>query len=587
MKIILLISTLVVFVSISPAQNLLDGLLSPAHLPALKNSKLIQISSHDTTGGNNDFIAIPDGKTAVLADIRGPGMIAQFWVTIFSKDKFFLRRIIVRVYWDGEDNPSVEAPVGDFFGTGFQYKQYTTPFIGMSSGGYYSYFPMPFNRSARIEVENQTGQEINSFYYHIDYHQLPQPFDPGIGYFHAQWRREPRTTGKENYLILEAEGRGHVVGVNMNMQSYNRDMQYLEGDEMVYVDGESSPSIYGTGTEDYFNSGWYFNRGEYAAPYNGLIVKDDSLGRIAAYRFHIQDAIPFTRSLRFTIEHGDQNAEIADYASTAYWYQTEPHKKFPSMLSAGMRIPLRVVVPNGAVEAESLQPSVTGLNSTTEDLSAFGADWSGFKQLKVPAQKPGERFSLSIPVEEDRYDVHLYFTRGPEYGNADVLYGGKKVADLRGYSGITEPGGSVALNNLKAVSHAIPLEFAVSGKEGSSTGYAIGLDAFVLQPHRNYIPEWYTIGPFPNPRDARLVRLGLDLVYPPEKEIDLKKTYVGVNSQTIAWSLDKTPKNGRFDLYKYDPYELVVVYALTYVYSPKSQTLPLFLGSDDGVKLFF
>jgi hypothetical protein len=476
------------------AQNLLDDLLSPANLPALKNSKLIQISSHDTTGGNNDFIAIPDGKTAVLADIRGPGMIAHFWVTIFSKDKFFLRRIIVRMYWDGEDNPSVEVPVGDFFGTGFQYKQYTTPFIGMSSGGYYSYFPMPFNRSARIEVENQTGQEINSFYYHIDYHQLPQPFDPGIGYFHAQWRREPRTTGKENYLILEAEGKGHVVGVNMNMQSYNGDMQYLEGDEMVYVDGESSPSIYGTGTEDYFNSGWYFNRGEYAAPYNGLIVKDDSLGRIAAYRFHIQDAIPFTRSLRFTIEHGDQNGEIADYASTAYWYQTERHKKFPSMLSAGMRIPLRVVVPNGAVEAESLQPSVTGLNSTTEDLSAFGADWSGFKQLKVPAQKPGERFSLSIPVEEDRYDVHLYFTRGPEYGNADVLSGGKKVADLRGYSGITEPGGSVALNNLKAVNHAIPLEFAVSGKEGNSTGYAIGLDAFVLQPHRNYIPEWCTIG---------------------------------------------------------------------------------------------
>jgi len=153
--------------------------------------------------------------------------------------------------------------------------------------------------------------------------------------------------------------------VNMSMQSYNDDTQYLEGDEMVYVDGETSPSIYGTGTEDYFNSGWYFNRGEYAAPYNGLIVKDDSLGRIAAYRFHVQDAIPFTKSIRFTIEHGDQNAEIADYASTAYWYQMEPHKKFPPMLTAGMRIPLRVAVPNGALEA--------GVAAAGSD-AAFGRD---------------------------------------------------------------------------------------------------------------------------------------------------------------------------------------------------------------------
>ncbi len=333
-------------------QTAMENILSPARLPYLKQSKLIQISSHDTTGGNSDFIAIPDGATATLASVEGPGVIVNFWVTIASSDEFFLRRILLRMYWDGENSPSVEVPIGDFFGTGFQYKHYITPYIGMSSGGYYCYLPMPFNKSARIEVVNQTGQEIASFYYHIDYQQLTEPLASDVAYFHACWHRDVRTTSRANYTVLEAEGEGHVVGMNLNMQSYDNDIQFLEGDEMVYVDGEKAPSIYGTGTEDYFNSGWYFNKGEFAAPYHGLILKDDSLHRVVAYRFHVLDAIPFKKSVRFTIEHGESNAEAADYSSTAYWYQKEPHKPFAAMPPAGLRIPLRVVVPNGALEAE-------------------------------------------------------------------------------------------------------------------------------------------------------------------------------------------------------------------------------------------
>ncbi len=256
--------------------------------------------------------------------MQGPGVIARIWVTIASRDKHFLRRIVLRMYWDGEEQPSVEVPVGDFFGTGFQYKQYITPFVGMSSGGYYSYFPMPFQKSARVEVVNQTGQEINSFYYQIDYQKLSDPLESDIAYFHANWRRDVRTTAKENYLVLDAAGEGHFVGLNMNMQSYHGGLQFLEGDEMVYVDGESYPSIYGTGTEDYFTSGWYFNRGEFAAPYHGLILKEDSLGRIAAYRFHILDTIPFKQSLRFTIEHGHGNHLANEMSSVAYWYAERP-----------------------------------------------------------------------------------------------------------------------------------------------------------------------------------------------------------------------------------------------------------------------
>lgn len=583
------ISIIIFLVSLSfpiYSQSILDNVLSPSRLPYLKNSKLIQNSSHDTSGGNNDFIAIPDGAVATLAEINGPGVIVRLWVTIASKDKYFLRRILLRMYWDGERDPSVEVPIGDFFGTGFQYKQYITPFLGMSSGGYYCYVPMPFRKSARIEVVNQTGQEVNSFYYHIDFHKLDEPLEPSVAYFHAWWNREIRTDTKENYTILEAEGEGHLIGVNMSMQGYDRSLQYLEGDEMVYVDGEKYPSVYGTGTEDYFTSGWYFNRGEFAAPYHGLILKDDSLGRIAAYRLHILDAIPFKRSLRFTIEHGHGNEEIADYSSTAYWYQKEPHKKFAGQLVPGLRIPLRVAVPNGATEAESLRPEKTSVDSRVEDMSAFGADWSGLKQLKALCQKEEDSFTISVPVSESRYNVSLYYTRGPEYGNVNVIYHGQTIGEMKGYDQTIIPAGKIVLQNLKSVDGKIPLQFVVSGKDGKSSGYAVGLDAFVCEPHRAYVPEWYMIGPFPNPRDAQLQRQGLDAVYPPEKEIDLAKVYAGVDQKPIRWTLDKTPANGRMDLYKYDPYELVVVYALTYIYSPKDQTVPLLLGTDDGVKIF-
>ncbi|MBF8295230.1 MAG: hypothetical protein HW389_1775 [Bacteroidetes bacterium] len=568
------------------AAQSLENVLSPSRLPYLKSSRLMQISSYDRTGGNADFVSIPVGGTARLADIEGPGVIVQFWVTIGAKDQYFLRRILLRMYWDGEENPSVETPIGDFFGTGFQYKHFVTPFIGMSSGGYYSYFAMPFQKSARIEVVNQTGQVVNSFYYHIDYHKLTTPLEPDVAYFHAQWRRDVRTKEKSNYVVLDAEGEGHFVGLTMSMQGYDGGLQYLEGDEMVYVDGEPQPSLYGTGTEDYFTSGWYFNKGEFAAPYHGLILKDDSLGRIAAYRFHVQDAIPFKKSIRFTIEHGHGNEEAADYSSTAYWYQKEPHKRFESALPPGLRVPLRVVVPNGAIEAETLKPVEGGISAVVEEMADFGADWSQAKQLRIAARKEGDSFTLNLPGVEPRYDVSLYFTKGPAYGDVAILYDGQKVAEFKGFSNVVEPGGKVAIPDLKLRKNRVPLQFVVKGKDVRSTGYDVGLDAFSLEPHRTYIPEWYLIGPFPNPRNSDRGQLGLDIPYPPEKETDLTKSYQGVNEKPVRWLLQKTPVTGAMDLTKFDPYEQVVVYALTYVHSPKDQTVPFFIGTDDGGKVF-
>ncbi len=569
------------------SQNELENLLDPARLPFLKHSRMVQVSSYDTTGGNNDRISLQPGETAVIARLPGPGVITRIWVTIDSRDPYFLRRIVLRMYWDGEQHPSVEVPIGDFFGTGFEYRHYVSQFVGMTSGGYYCYFPMPFNQSACIEVENQTGQEVYAFYYQIDYQQLEKPLPKEVAYFHAWWHREIRTTPGENYLVLEAHGRGHFVGMNLSMQSYRRSLWFLEGDEMVYVDGETFPSVYGTGTEDYFTSGWYFNRGEFAAPYHGLILKDDSLARIAAYRFQVGDAIPFRKSLKFTIEHGHANSVEADYSSTAYWYQKEPHRPFPPMLKASLRIPLRVVVPPGALEAESLHAE-GNVRSALQDMSDYGPDWSGLKQLRIEPQNGSTHFVLTIPgVEEDRYNVALYYTRGPDYGNMEIFYAGKKVGEYRGYQKEVFPGGRLLLSDLRSQEGALPLHFVITGKEKKSRGFAVGLDAFVLEPVREWIPEWYIIGPFPNPRKSETERLGLDTMYPPEKEIDLDKTYLGADSQRVRWQRVKTPPDGRVHLWdKFKPYELVVAYALTYIYSPKEQTVPLLIGSDDGIKVF-
>ncbi len=566
----------------------LENVLSKARLPFLKKSKLIQVSSFDTTGGNNDRINIHKDKTAIIAEIDGPGVITRIWVTIDSRDPHFLRRILLRMYWDDEENPSVEVPVGDFFGTGFEYKHYIAEYLGMSSGGYYCYFPMPFNKKARIEVVNETGQEIYAFYYHIDYQKLEESLDHDVAYFHAQWRRELRTNSDENYIILDAQGEGHFVGCNMSMQAYKKSLWYLEGDEMVYVDGQKFPSIYGTGTEDYFTSGWYFKDGEFSAPFHGLIIKDEENARIAAYRHHIPDPIPFKKSIQFTIEHGHGNEEICDFSSTAYWYQKEPHKKFDPILNSSLRIPLRVVIPNGLIEAEKLQPEETSLTSHVVDMSGYGPEWSGLKQLLVDAQKKGDSFTLNIPgLREKKYDVDIYYTKGPDYGNVTVYSGNKKVGMFRGYEQEVSPGGKSLLKNLNTRDGNLTINFIVNGKSPNASGYAIGIDGFKLNPVRDFIPEWNLIGPFPNPRESDILRYGLDTVYPPEEEIDFNKTYTGAEGQSVKWRQIKTPKNGYFRLWdKVKPYEFVVTYAQTYIYSPEKQTVPLFIGSDDGIKVF-
>ncbi len=572
----------------------IQSLISPAALPYLKTSKLIQVSSHDTSGGNQDRIFIAPGKKVDILKVEGPGMIVRMWFRVESRDPYFLRRIVIRIYWDNEEKPSVEAPFGDFFGCGFLYKPYISDYLGMTSGGYVCYFPMPFERQARVEISNETLQEIQGFYYEIGYQKFEGALKSDVSYFHALWNRNIRTSYDSNYVLLKTEGNGHIVGVNLNIQSYDGKLNFLEGDEMFYVDGEKRPSIHGTGTDDYFSGGNHFSSGEFAGPYTGLIYKNDSIGQIAAYRFHIGDPIPFRKNIKLTFEHGHGNQVVADYSSTVYWYQMEPHQPYPPFPIAGQRIPLRIAKPVRMLEAEKLTFRMEGLRSKVVNMSDYGPEWGGNRQMLIEARDKSSFWLDLNGLKEPLYNIDLYYSKGPDYGNADIYLNDVKAGTIRGYSPFILPNGKATLTGSPTLtgwapqSGAFVFRFVVTGKDAASKGYNIGIDGISLDPWRVYIPEWYIIGPFPNPRKIGFNRRGIDSVYLPEVYVDLRKEYKGANGKPIHWNYIQTPEHGYLSLSdKIYPNEMVVSYAVTYIYSPDNRKVILFVGTDDGGKVFF
>ncbi|CUX27174.1 glycoside hydrolase family 172 protein [Clostridium sp. C105KSO13] len=331
-------------------------------------------SSYDTTGGNQDYLKVFPTDRKTFVDIQGAGCITHIWITTAPFDglteEYLYRKLIIRMFWDGESLPSVEVPLGDFFGMGHGITKnfVSAPFqMGPENGQALNCFlPMPFAKEARIELESQAKEPIK-FYFYVDYEQYDGVIETPLR-FHATWHREvtkgidpmsvnnafyefggKNTTGTENYILLEAEGRGHYIGCNLNIHNlrYTQEWNwYGEGDDMIFIDGEPwPPSLHGTGMEDYFNTAWCPTQ-EYESPYFGLILGGDSnwAGKISAYRYHIEDPVMFDKSIKVTIEHGHNNHRSDDYSSTAYWYQTEPHKSFDEMLPMEKRLPLPTIV---------------------------------------------------------------------------------------------------------------------------------------------------------------------------------------------------------------------------------------------------
>lgn len=327
------------------AQSLTPDLGSLATIRSGVKSK--RVSSYDRTGNNNDRLTgIGPGEKRTLAEIPGAGIINHIWITIAPPpEKLSRNDLVLRIYWDGNDKPSVEAPIGPFFGQGWN-EAYTYTSLPLSATpvkgrALVSYFPMPFAAGARIEIENQSPNEkVGAFYYYVDYVEVAQ-LAPNLGRFHAWYNyqvTEPgpdginewgvlresaiNKDGARNYVIADIVGKGHFVGVNYYVNSPTP-MWYGEGDDMIFIDGSPMPTLHGTGTEDYFNTSWC-PKDLLSHPYFGYArVNGETgwLGRTHVYRFHINDPIFFDQSLRFTIEHGHANDLSLELASVAYWYQ--------------------------------------------------------------------------------------------------------------------------------------------------------------------------------------------------------------------------------------------------------------------------
>jgi hypothetical protein len=336
--------------------KLLSGLAAP-HDYVQKRA-----SSYDRTGGNDDFYKIKSGDTITLLDDSGPGIITHIWITIASPEQYHLKKLVLRMYWNGEASPSVETPIGDFFGLGLgDYFQFESiPLSVASDKALNSFFPMPFRKRARITVTNEGKEGVDAFYFNIDYQALHHDLPADTMYFHAQYRQatpakgwtnqwesndnaavnaKKNLDGENNYVWMEAAGQGHFVGVTMSILQ-NQDGWWGEGDDMFFVDGEKRPSINGTGSEDYFLGAWAFGHPFSYALFGAPVVGPELAGsRSSVYRFHLDSPIPFTTSLRATIEHGHANHRSDNFFSVAYWYQKEPHAAFPALPTVEQRLP--------------------------------------------------------------------------------------------------------------------------------------------------------------------------------------------------------------------------------------------------------
>lgn len=409
-------------------ENMLNYLNS---LTRITDARSVRASSWDQSGRNKDYWMIMEKSSAVLADIEGPGCISHIWMTSFCRkvlgpsiqnpvlgscvapvtemenaegvnweinDPDYYRKVLIKMTWEDADTPSVLVPLGDFFciGQGMPASFDSIPFNVSSRpqeehtyGGTASmncYFPMPFNKRARIEVINENERPLGLFF-HIDY-EIYHEEREDIAYFHAKWNREcpckgwgdslcvnspevnsvSNLSGDDNYIFLDVEGEGHYVGCNLSVTHF-QGAWWGEGDDMIYIDGEEAPSINGTGAEDYFNHAWGMQKN--AGLYNGTIIHESDVpGYQVSYRFHITDPIHFSKRIKVTMEHGHANHLSDDWASTAYWYQSSIADNV-DILPAAERIPLKKVqeLPNGqtAVLTEEMKKAMSDQKKRMEE----------------------------------------------------------------------------------------------------------------------------------------------------------------------------------------------------------------------------
>jgi len=466
-----------------------------------QNYSASRVSSYNREGGPRDNFWIPTtGEEVILADIKGPGAIAHIWTTHRGAG----HDLIIRMYWEGKDQPSVEAPIGDFFGVamGVNAPMNSIPIQVSSEGRSRNcWWYMPFNTSARVTVsatssERNKNRDTVSLYFYIDYQTFSRPIKD-IHYFHARFlEKDPAPRGKP-ILLAEAEGNGHFVGVVMGHRARTPGW-FGEGDDIITVDGRVS--FLGTGTEDYFCDAWGFR--VFSDLYHGVpYLEERGVGRrLSAYRFHILDPIPFQKSFKFEIEHWPWISPLPNtgrgyYSSVGFWYQKKIHAPWPRLERIIATEPWdphkgRWHV-EGALEAEDLgilsYRSLKGKNEKPS-IQHVMPNFSGDHILVFDSGGEGE-FSLGVPVkEEGEYALKIYFVRAPDYGKVRIDINGNPLGDVVDTFLKTDdltrpiwPPKAYVIPRVALKDGMNVFRFTIDSKNPEGEGYKVSIDCLVLE----------------------------------------------------------------------------------------------------------
>lgn len=387
---------------------------------------------------NGDAIRLEKGESRTVAVLAGPGKIAHIWFIANSMDIRYPRAVVLRIYWDGATVPSVETPVGDFFGAGNGMRADidSLPVKASSYGrGYNCYWQMPFRKEARIVVANESDKEPASVFYQIDWVKWDRaPED--LMYFHARYHQEyPPEMGRP-YTVFEGKGRGHYVGTVLSSQNAIGHW-YGEGDDFFYIDGEKVPSLLGTGTEDYFNDAW--NMRVHSTLFTGCTIFEPRGidARITAYRWHIADPVLFESSLRFEIERRgfamnsagkvlDSFKPRPDYwSSVAYWYQdrvAEPWCPFPPYKD---RVNTEIVIHLPQAVPSMRHSAGVRLEVLPYNRATWTKPW-----FRAANEAVGAWIEIPFEIEEaGRYSMSLFQTLREDQGVWKVLVDGREIYD--------------------------------------------------------------------------------------------------------------------------------------------------------------
>ena len=455
---------------------------------------------------NDDSKRIMPGETLVMADLRGPGMITHIWVTVADNEYAWPRLLRLRAYYDGEKTPSVDAPLGDFFGVGHGYERdLNSTMVRDSSIGRArnSYWAMPYRKSCKLTVTNEGSRYVLSYYYHVDYRNYDSlPAD--IGYFHAYYRQERPAVSGRNYTFLNVRGRGHYVGTVLNVIQAQVSW-FGEGDDLFYVDGAAHPQVYGTGSEDYFNEAWGLRVS--SGSWTGTpVAEGERVGsRLTGFRWHVPDPIPFRQSLWAGIEHFGWTAnpdgsvrsgfeERPDYfSSVAFWYQEGVNQGLTEPPYGDERLPL------GNAQQIAVEDAIKEV--TTEKGKAevqLAVDW-GKDLLFLAAQEKGARINIPLDVAESgKYEIVARTAQAPDYGDYVALIDGEASnLDKRkpATSEIPFPGPEVFPGYMPEVYVAVDrplgwfdlakgrhtISFVCVGRDERSAGYNFGVEDVILE----------------------------------------------------------------------------------------------------------